>query len=83
MVDELNSTNGRKRPISASNQRRVVDPDVVPPSGQRSTPPAHDSMIVFYGDAQQVRDGFVLALDAMESNADSLIMSTESVPERN
>jgi hypothetical protein len=35
-------------------------------------------VIVFCGDAQQISDGFALALYAMEANADSLMMSTES-----
>jgi hypothetical protein len=38
------------------------------------------SIIVFYGDAQQVSDGFALALDAIEAHADLLIMDTEPVP---
>jgi hypothetical protein len=39
-------------------------------------------MIVFCGDAQQVSDGFALALNAMESHAHLLMMGTEPVPER-
>ena len=78
-----------KRPISGSVQRRLVGLDVVPPatglrrSRQRSlAPPCANSMIVFCGDAQQVSDGFALALNAMESHAHLLMMGTEPVPER-
>jgi len=38
-------------------------------------------MIVFYGDAQKISDGFALALNAMESNAHLLMMGSEPVPE--
>jgi hypothetical protein len=34
-------------------------------------------MIVFCGDAQQVSEGFALALSAMEANAEVLMMGTE------
>jgi len=34
-------------------------------------------MIVFCGDAQQVSEGFALALNAMEANADALMMGAE------
>ena len=77
-----------KRPISTSVQRRLVGLDVVPPasgsrrSRQRSlAPPGANSMIVFYGDAQKISDGFALALNAMESNAHLLMMGSEPVPE--
>jgi hypothetical protein len=38
-------------------------------------PARADSTIVFCGDAQEVSDGFALALEAMAANADSLMMT--------
>lgn len=81
--------NERKRSTSGSGKRNVVGLDLVPHatgsrrSRERSIAPAcGDSIIVFCGDAQQVSDGFALAFNAMEANADLLIMGTEPVPER-
>jgi hypothetical protein len=76
--------NERKRSRSA-NAKRAVQLDAqaarLRPSRARSIARADDnSIIVFCGDAQQVRDGFALALDAMEANADSLMMGTEQLP---
>ena len=70
----------------AGDQCNAAGPDIVPPaagvlpSGQASIAEC-DSTIVFCGDAQQVSDGFALALNAMESNADALMMSIEPVPQ--
>jgi pyruvate/2-oxoacid:ferredoxin oxidoreductase beta subunit len=46
------------------------------------TPACEKSVIVFFGDAQQVSAGFALALSAMEANADVLMMSPGSIPEK-
>ena len=70
----------RKLRRLASCKRRVVRLDA-----QKAgviTPACTSSFIVFCGDAQQVRDGFALALNAMEANADSLMMGTEPLPKR-
>ena len=70
----------------AGDQCNAAGRDIVPsaagvlPSGQASIAEC-DSTIVFCGDAQQVSDGFALALNAMESNADALMMGIEPVPE--
>jgi hypothetical protein len=77
--------NERKRPRSAQGKRSAVHLDAqtteLRASGSRSIARARaNSIIVFCGDAQQVRDGFALALDAMEANADSLMMGTELLP---
>ncbi len=76
--------NERKRPRSASSKRRIVGRDEVPPPPdlRRSrewpaSPTRTNSMIVFCGDAQQVSEGFALALNAMEANADALMMGAE------
>jgi hypothetical protein len=78
----------RKRGVSASGQRRATELDAVPPPTglrrprERSLAPAcANSILVFCGDAQQVSDGFALALNAMESNAHLLMMCIEPVPE--
>jgi len=39
-----------------------------------------ESSIVFCGDAQQVSDGFALALELMAANADLLPIETEPMP---
>jgi len=76
--------NERKRPKSASGKRSAVHLDAqtagLRPSGARSIARAYANSVVFCGDAQQVRDGFALALDAMEANADWLMMGTEPLP---
>ncbi len=78
----------RKRGVSASGRRRAAELDAVsPPTGLRRprerplAPACANSILVFCGDAQQVSDGFALALNAMESNAHLLTMCTEPVPE--
>ena len=43
-------------------------------------PSSPRSMIVFHGDAQQVSDGFALALEAMAANADLLMTHPEPIP---
>jgi len=71
----------------AGDQCNAAGPDIVPPaagvlpSGQASIAEC-DSTIVFCGDAQQVSHGFALALNAMESNADALMMGIEPVRAR-
>jgi hypothetical protein len=83
MIDHSSSVR-RKRPIRVADPSRGRDLDAVPPeadcpirdNGQQR--PTSDSVIVFCGDAQQISDGFALALYAMEANAHSLMMSTES-----
>jgi hypothetical protein len=67
----------RKRK-SASGKRRVVRLDAK--KAGVTAPARTNSFIVFCGDAQQVRNGFALALNAMEANADSLMMGTEPLP---
>jgi hypothetical protein len=81
--------NERKRSISGSGKRSVVGLDLVPHatgprrSRERSIASAcGDSIVVFCGDAQQVSDGFAMALNAMVANADLWTMGTEPVPER-
>jgi hypothetical protein len=76
--------NQRKRSKSASGKRKIAGLDEVPPppdlrrSRERpGTPAPTNSMIVFCGDAQQVSEGFALALSAMEANAEALMMGTE------
>ena len=87
MADERSSANQQKRLLSASDQCDAVGPEIVPsapgvlPSAERSIATEWDSTIVFCGDAQQVSYGFALALNAMESNADALMMGIEPVPE--
>jgi hypothetical protein len=82
MVDEWSSANQQRR-----DQCNAAGSDIVPPaagvlpSGQRSIGAECNSTIVFCGDAQQVSYGFALALNAMESNADVLLMGIEPVPE--
>jgi hypothetical protein len=42
---------------------------------------ASASFRVSFGDAEQVSDGFALALSAMEANAEVLMMGPDSIPE--
>jgi len=80
MVDDWSPANQQRR-----DQCNAAGSDIVPPaagvlpSGQRSIGAECNSTIVFCGDAQQVSYGFALALNAMESNADALMMSIEPV----
>ena len=74
----------RNRSISNGEKASL---DVVPQakgsprSRQRSAATSRaKSIIVFCGDAQQVSDGFALALDAMEAHADLLMLDAEPVP---
>jgi len=72
--------NKRKRPRSANGKRRAVRLDAQAARLRRSeagsmAPARADSFIVFCGDAQEVSDGFALALEAMAANADSLMMT--------
>jgi hypothetical protein len=61
----------------AVDARRAAEGDV--PSGEIEPVPAEappeNSQMVFYGDAQQVREGFVIALRAMGLDADYLHVS--------
>jgi hypothetical protein len=83
MIDHSSSVR-RKRPMSVADPSTGLGLDAVPPeadccirdNGQLR--PTSDSVIVFCGDAQQISNGFALALNAMEANADLLMMSTES-----
>ena len=72
--------NEPRRPRSASGKRRAVHLDAQTAGLRRSeagsiAPARADSFIVFCGDAQEVSDGFALALKAMAANADLLIMT--------
>jgi hypothetical protein len=77
------------RSMVTGHERRMEELDEGSPmtelqrSGQRPiVPECADSVVVFCGDAQQVSEGFALALEVMEVNADSLVMAAEEVWER-